>query len=307
MKRRVIRPSDDEWPDQLNELGPHDPPKQLHAVGRPLPDVRYSVAVVGTRRATAGGIATAERFTRELAEAGLAIVSGLAMGIDAVAHRTALQAKAHTVGVLGCGLNLPYPRVNEKIRRQMETEGTVITEYEPNVEPFKAHFPERNRIIAGISAGVLVIEGGLKSGALITARKALEANRMVWAIPGSVRSPFSEGPNELIRRGEASLVTSVQDLFEELSPPIVWSDSQASMGLIDRVRMQLDRDELAALLEFDDQPITTDRICSRLSFEPGRAFMTLSKLETRGLIRRHPLGHEITDSGLRQRSLINTF
>jgi DNA processing protein len=306
MNRRVIRPSDEEWPEQLNELGPHDPPKQLYAMGRPLPDVRYSVAVVGTRRATSGGIAIAERFTRELAEAGLAIVSGLAMGIDAVAHRTALEAKAHTVAVLGCGLNLPYPRDNEKIRLKMETAGTVVTEYDDDVEPFKAHFPERNRIIAGLSAGVLVIEGGPKSGALITARKALEANRLVWAVPGSPRSPFAEGPNELILKGEATLVTSVQDLFEELAPPIVWADSQAAIGLVERPAFHLNQDELAALMEFEDHPITTDRICSRLSFDPGRAFMTLSKLETRGLIRRHPLGHEITDAGLRQRSLINT-
>jgi DNA processing protein len=278
--------------------------------------VKHSIAVVGTRRATSAGIAIAESFTRELAEAGLAIVSGLAMGIDAVAHRTALGVGAHTVAVLGCGLNLAYPRENEAIRRGIEASGTVVTEYEDETTPFKAHFPERNRIIAGLSAGVLVVEGGLRSGALITARKALESNRLVWAIPGSIRNPFAEGPNELIKKGEAALVTSVEDIFDELSPPIVWSDRQASLcangdvngdvngehGPMQRPLVVLSPDELAVLMELGDSPVTPDRICARLSFAPGRALMTLSKLETRGLIRRHPLGHEITDAGVRHRA-----
>ena len=160
---------------------------------RPAP----AIAIVGTRRPTAAGVHAAKTIATDLALAGYTIVSGLAVGIDAVAHRAALDAGGITIAVLGCGHDIDYPKRNGPLRRQIETEGTVLSEYTPEVQPQPFFFPQRNRIIAGLSIATVVIEGTIRSGALVTARLALDANREVFAVPGSVRNVMAEGPERV--------------------------------------------------------------------------------------------------------------
>ncbi|MGH2756642.1 MAG: DNA-processing protein DprA, partial [Actinomycetota bacterium] len=156
---RLIRPGDTEWPERLNELGSQRVPRRLHVTGRRIDSAARSVAVVGTRRPTAAGIEAAATLARGLAEANFVVVSGLALGIDAVAHKAALEAGGHTIAVIGCGTDLNYPRKNLRIRRRLEDEGTVVSEYESGEPPMRHHFPERNRIIVGLTEAVVVVEG----------------------------------------------------------------------------------------------------------------------------------------------------
>jgi DNA processing protein len=294
---RVIETSDPEWPSDLNELGPHDPPQRLYACGEIIP-VGTSVAVVGARHATAAGIEVAETLARGLAEAGCTVVSGLAVGIDAAAHRAALRAGGHTVAVLGCGLDIDYPGRNRGLRKQIAERGTVVSEYPHGTPPHAWHFPARNRIIVGLSSAVIVVEGTIKSGALVTARLALDANRGVFAVPGSVRNAMATGPNELIRTGQAGLVTSVEHIFEELAPNLVWRDS------VDPIRPPgpaVTDEELDVLAILDDQPLTTDRVAAHVGISSGKAALILSRLEIRALARRGYMGYSIAAAGARAR------
>jgi DNA processing protein len=298
MSVREIRPGDAEWPAALNEIGPHRPPSRLFVAGRGIPHARESIAIVGTRRPTAAGIESAIGLATGLVEAGLAIVSGMAVGIDETAHRATLLAGGHTVGVLGCGLDVDYPQRNSALRDEVGDLGTLVSEYPPGTQPRAAHFPERNRIIAGLSAGVVFVEGSIKSGGRITARLAVDSNRFVFAVPGSVRNPMSRGPNELIRIHQAELVTEVRHICEELAPGLVWSESSRSTT---GDRVELGDDERSLLDLLDDVPIGPDLIAQRLGMAPGRVALSLARLEVRGLAARVSLGYEITDRGSRLR------
>jgi DNA processing protein len=255
------------------------------------------IAVVGTRRPTSAGVALAEKLTRQLAEAGFTIVSGLAAGIDTIVHKATLSVGGSTVAVTGCGLDIAFPKRNEGLQRTIGRSGSLVSEYERGTPPNGFHFPARNRIIAGLAVGALVIEGGMRSGALITARYALDFNRHIWAVPGSVRNPMAAGPNELIRRGEASLVTEVEHIFEEVSPPMVWDRRSEDSGPLPGV----EEDEMTILMRLDDSPLTPDDILSDTELTPGRGALVLTRLEVRGFARRHPLGYELTESGARVR------
>ncbi|HEX2049565.1 MAG TPA: DNA-processing protein DprA [Actinomycetota bacterium] len=293
---RVVRPGDSEWPRRLHELGPHAPPARLYADGLPLPAVP-AVAVVGTRRPTAAGLDAARAFARSFAEAGLVVVSGFAVGIDAAAHRAAIDAGGHTIAVLGCGLDVAYPRRNAALRRALLRSGTVVTEYPDGTPPLKHHFPLRNRVIAGLSLGVVVVEGALDSGALVTARLALDANRSVYALPGSVRNAMAEGPNDLVRRSEAQLVTRPEHVLQDLAPELVWRDRTAAR----RAAAALDATEAAVVALLDDVPVAADRLERELDTTAGRLAVTLARLEVRGLAARRRGGYTITDAGARAR------
>jgi len=295
---REIRPNDPEWPPLLDELGPLRPPQQLYATGRPLDSSKLSVAVVGTRRPTAAGVEMAETIARGLVEAGATVVSGLAIGIDAVAHRSALEADGSTVGVLGCGLALDYPAKNSKLRHHLSRLGTVVTEYPDEWPPQPHQFPERNRIIVGLTSAVVVVEGGTQSGALITARIALDANRQVFAVPGSARNAMAEGPNRLIRNSQASVCTSVNDIFDELAPGTL----HRSFVHHAPAAIQLDEVETDVLMFLDDVPVAIDRVVSAVGHPPGAVALALSKLEVRGLAGRRRGGYEITGGGARARA-----
>lgn len=211
--RSIVTLADPDYPPRLLQIS--DPPVLLYVVG----DIRLlgavSLAVVGSRNSTQQGVLNAERFSRALSDAGLTIVSGLALGVDAAAHRGALAGLSSTIAVLGCGADIVYPMGNEALYRQIGEHGAIVSEFPLGTPPARENFPRRNRLISGLSRGCLVIEAALASGSLITARFAAEQGREVFAIPGSIHSPLSRGCHALIKQG-AKLVESAQDVLEEL-------------------------------------------------------------------------------------------
>lgn len=303
MSRRTIVSGDAEWPSLLNEMGPLEPVRRLHAVGLPLPS-RPLLAVVGSRRPTAAGLDAARLLTKGLVEAGFGIVSGLAAGVDAAAHEAALDAGGYTVAVLGFGLDVVYPRRNRALKERIAAEGTLVTEYEDGVPPLAFHFPQRNRIIAALARGTLVVEGAARSGALITARMALDANRHVFAVPGSFRNVMSAGSNELIRRSEAVLVTDVAHIFDELAGETAW-DTPLRLSL-EPAPVELTDVERDILTMLEDVPIPPDRLCEELRLSVGQVSLALAKLEIRGLTVRRAAGIEISTAGARARAGFST-
>ena len=297
MSERIVSKDDSEWPRQLDELGGYRPPARLYVTGRPLPPFERCIAIVGTRRPTSSALEMTRELASGLVEAGFIVVSGLAIGIDAAAHAAALDKGGHTVGVLGCGLDVPYPERNLRLKRQMADRGTLVSEYPPGTQPFKPHFPERNRIIAGLATGVIVVEGGPKSGALITARRAIDSGRSVWAVPGSVRNPMATGPNELIRAGQAALITSLDHVFEELAPRLIWEDHRTVGPPPD-----LEEDDAIVLSALDDVPTSVDRISRAAGFDGGRLALALARLEIRSFARKVSLGYTLTEAGARARA-----
>lgn len=204
------------YPLALGEI--YDPPLVLFVRGALKEQDEYAVAIVGTRKATPYGIQMAEKLARELAARGITIVSGLAAGIDAAAHRGALEAGGRTIAVLGCGVDVVYPRHNADLMHAIIQSGAVISQFPMGVSPSPGHFPLRNRIISGISKGTIIVEAPSRSGALITAHAAVEQGREVFAVPGQVGKRNSEGPHALIREG-AKLVENIEDVLVELNLP----------------------------------------------------------------------------------------
>lgn len=213
-EHHLISLADSRYPALLKEIS--DPPLLLYLRGNPLALASMQLAMVGARNATPTGIKNAEWFARTLAQANLAITSGLAAGVDAAAHKGALAVNGVTIGVAGTGLNHTYPRSHVALVQEIiEKNGAVISEFPLHTTPHAANFPRRNRIIAGLSIGTLVVEAALKSGSLITARHAIEHGREVFAIPGSIHQPLARGCHHLIRQG-AKLVETAADILEEL-------------------------------------------------------------------------------------------
>ncbi|MCG3178112.1 MAG: hypothetical protein BIFFINMI_00435 [Phycisphaerae bacterium] len=209
----VLTQHDAAYPYPLRHIP--DPPAVLYVQGTLAEADNVSVAIVGSRRCSRYGFEQAERFAHLLARAGITVVSGMARGIDGAAHQGALAGGGRTVAVLGCGLSITYPPEHDKLRGQIAAAGAVVSEFPMRVEPSGSNFPRRNRIIAGLSLGTLVIEAASRSGALITARLAGEYNREIFAVPGRIDSPFSQGPHDLIRDG-AKLVQCLDDILDEL-------------------------------------------------------------------------------------------
>ena len=211
----VLERADDRYPAWLRAIP--DPPAVLYCDGLPEPQDRQAVAIVGSRRATPYGLRVTETLARELSGVGFTIVSGLARGIDAAAHRAALEAGGRTIAVLGCGLDIAYPSEHARLQEEIAGCGAVLTEFSPGTPPRAANFPQRNRIISGLALGVLVVEATEDSGSLITARLALEQGREVFAVPGPIDASMSRGPHGLLKQG-AKLVETVDDIIEELLP-----------------------------------------------------------------------------------------
>jgi DNA processing protein len=210
----IITLADASYPRALLEIT--DPPALLYAIGRSDLLQRPSLAVVGSRNATAQGESNAEAFAKALSDAGLTIVSGLAMGIDAAAHRGGLAGPGSTIAVVGTGVDITYPRRNAELAAQVAERGLLLSEFPLGTAPAAYNFPKRNRLISGLARGCLVVEAAAASGSLITARTAAEQGREVFAIPGSIHSPLSRGCHGLIKTG-AKLVESAQDVLDELS------------------------------------------------------------------------------------------
>lgn len=215
---RLLTWDEPEYPAHLREI--YDPPPLLYVLGNIELLARPSIAIVGSRRPTPYGNQMAERLAHDLADRGVAIVSGLARGIDACAHQGALASATGTsIGVLGCGIDVVYPKENKKIFETMQKRGVIVSEFPIGTFPAPQNFPIRNRVIAGISLGVVVVEGAQYSGSLITARLAMEFGREVYGVPGNATQPSSFGPNQLIKQG-AKLVTGWEDVVEELPTPV---------------------------------------------------------------------------------------
>lgn len=295
--RRISR-TDDEWPSRLDEPGVSEPPSELFVEGKDLATEGAAVAVVGSRRPTSTGLQVASEIGRGLAEAGLPVVSGLAVGVDAAAHQAALDAGGYTVAVLGCGLDVDYPRRNARLKERIRTVGTLVSEYPLLTPPHAAHFPARNRIIAGLCEAVVFVEGSHRSGGLITARHALDANRTVFAVPGSVRNPLAAGPNELIRTSQAGVVTDVRHILEDLAPALVWGDQLQPR----RFGHPPANPTESALLRFlDDGPTTLDQMCDGLGLSFGEVAMGLAALEVRNFVVKRAGGYCVTEAGARAR------
>ncbi|WP_110657678.1 DNA-processing protein DprA [Salinicola halimionae] len=217
IRHHLLHPGHPAWPELLTQLP--DPPTVLWAKGDLDVLARPAMAIVGTRRPTREGQDNAMRFARELVERGFCIASGMALGIDGVAQRAALQAGGATIGVLGCGVDVIYPPRHASLYRELLAgQGLLLSEHPPETRAHPRFFPRRNRLITGLAQGVLVVEAAEKSGSLVSARLALEQDREVFAIPGSIHNPQSTGCLRLIRQGEAALVRHVDDMLADLAP-----------------------------------------------------------------------------------------
>ena len=306
---RVIQPGHPEWTPLLAQVAatPGVPQiKQLFALGIPLePHDRY-VAIVGTRRADATGLDMATEIAGRLAEAGFVVVSGMAVGIDGAAHKGALAAGGKTVAVLGCGLDLCYPGRHRALKGRIEHQGAVLSEYADGTAPESWHFPERNRIIAALSRVVIVIQGGQKSGALITAGFANKYERDVLAVPGNPLCKRSSGCHRLVRSNSAALVSSIEDVFEEIAPDIMWADAGP---LHDRstapVPPGLDTGDLQALTLLDDLPRPPVALARRSDLTTGHVAMSCARLEVRGLAAKRRAGFVVTPAGIRVRNSLD--
>jgi DNA processing protein len=228
----VLTLADTNYPPALLSIA--DPPPLLYAKGRTELLSRHAVAIVGSRNATAQGMQNAERFAQTLSNAGLCVVSGLALGIDAAAHAgacSAVSGHGSTIAITGTGLDLVYPAKHRALAHRIAEQGCLLSEYPIGTAAIAANFPRRNRLISGMSLGVLVVEAALQSGSLITARSALEQGREVFAIPGSIHSPLAKGCHQLIRQG-AKLVESAQDILEELQLHTVVPSKHHAIGRV---------------------------------------------------------------------------
>jgi DNA processing protein len=274
--------ADPEYPQAL--LTTADPPVVLFAVGRLELLNRPAVAIVGSRNATQQGVANAEGFAAAFARAGVTVVSGLALGIDAAAHRGALAADsdASTIAVVGTGLDVIYPSSHRALTHEIRARGVVVSELPLRTPAIAHNFPRRNRLIAGLARGVLVVEAALRSGSLITARLAAEAGREVFAIPGSIHSPLARGCHRLIRDG-AKLVESAQDVLEELGV----RGAQAAAAPAQSPR-EPDGAEGALLALMGHDPVDLDTLAQRSGRTPGELSAALLELELAQHIERLP-------------------
>ena len=280
-KVSIISFFDEAYPSELKEI--HDPPIVLYVKGElPAKDL-LRIAVVGSRYASSHGLKLAEQISHDLANSGVAVVSGLAKGIDTAAHRGALSAKAPTVAVLGSGLSLIYPPENKKIASEIASTGALISEYSMTLPPKPGNFPVRNRIISGLSRAVLVAEAREKSGALITADLALEQGRDVYALPGPADSVKARGSNSLLKQG-ARFVTSAQDILEDYG-----IESKGARSAASRKKISV-TDEEKKLLECLEglESLHLDDLIVKSEFPAGKAMGLLSVLALKGAVRELP-------------------
>jgi DNA processing protein len=285
---RVLTALDADFPALLNKI--YDPPLALYVKGD-LAGGRAPVGIVGTRKPTDYGVRSAVRLARELAESGLTVVSGLARGVDTLAHEAAVKSGGRTWAVLGSGLNVIYPGENKKLSdRILESGGALVSEFPIDTGPMPANFPRRNRIISGLSYAVVVVEGDFKSGSLITARAALEQGREVLALPGPVDSVMSRGPNMLIKNG-AALVEGAADIISALPPEAVFGlaparrGRQEEKGAAARLRgLSPDAASAAAAIAAGEGGLNIDGLVHSLGWTVQRAAAALFELEAAALV-----------------------
>ncbi len=289
-KCRILVRGDQSYPTLVAEI--HDPPLVLYARGNLETLQAPAVAIVGTRRPTYYGLQMAQGLAHDLASRGIAIVSGLARGIDAAAHRGALEANGSTIAVLGCGIDVVYPREHRQLTRQILERGLLLSEFPPGTSPSPQNFPVRNRIISGLGLGTLIVEASEYSGSLITARLTMEQNRDVFAIPGNLTAPQSFGPNFLIKQG-AKLVQSWRDIVEELPAEIrhdILVKENSRPNKIKSPELDLLTEEDTKLLRIlqTDEATQFDSLVRMSGLEVPKLATMLLNLEMRGWIRQLP-------------------
>lgn len=273
----VLTWDDPDYPALLKTI--YDPPPVLYVRGELLPRDEWALGVVGTRRASVYGREATRILVSGLAASGITIVSGLAYGIDTYGHQTALEAGGRTIAVLGCGVDIIYPASNRRLAERIVNSGALVSEYPLGTQPESGNFPRRNRIISGMSLGVLVVEGAGRSGALITADYAAEQGREVFAVPGNITSPTSVGPNLLIQRGGAKLVTTLGDLLEELNLTMVAEQTQAREIIPDNEQ------EALLLKQLSSEPIHVDELGRAAGMPISEVSSTLTLMELKGKVR----------------------
>lgn len=278
---------DKDYPKLLKEI--YSPPAVLYIRGKLEPNDEFSLGIVGSRLLSSYGHQAAPEITYNLAKSGLTIISGLAKGIDAIAHRSALKANGRTIAILGSGIDQQsiYPRINKNLADEIVSNGALISEFPIGTQPKAQHFPQRNRIISGLSLGVLLIEASQKSGSLITAKYALEQNRDVFAIPGSIFSQTSSGTNNLIKMG-AKLVTEANDILEELNLSLITEFKENREILPDS------KEEELILKELSSETIHIDKIINNTKLSTAIINSTLTLMELKGKVKNLGKGNYVT-------------
>jgi len=273
---KILTWKDEVYPQRLKEI--EQPPPVLYVRGDYLLDDLFAVAIVGTRRVTPYGRQITEELASYLASNGITVISGLARGVDAIAHQTALKAGGRTIGVLGSGVDKIYPPEHRQLAEKMIEQGAIISDYAPGTPPDASNFPPRNRIISGLSLAVVVIEAGETSGALITAEFAAEQGREVFAVPGSILAPQSKGTNKLIQEGALPLL-SVNDLMQALN--------LTRMGEHKAARKIIPADETEARLMnvLSAEPLHVDAIRNQTELPIEKVSATLALMELKGMVR----------------------
>ncbi len=292
----ILTFDDPVYPPQLKQIS--EPPLLLFVKGDVQTLLLPQLAVVGSRNASRGGLSNAHSFCHDLASRGLVITSGLASGVDTQAHQGAVDAQGKTVAVMGTGINSIYPKQNQALAKLIVERGAVVSELPFNTPPHAHNFPRRNRIIAGLALGTLVVEATNKSGTLITARLSMENNRPVMAIPGTIHNPMAKGCHQLIKQG-ARLVESAQDIMEEMLPSIDMLSDQLSESLQQISKTTLDNSERSPHIELSDsqqqlfnqldfKPMSFDDIVSKTELSSGDVASDLLIMELLGLVEKLP-------------------
>lgn len=280
---RIVTPVDDEYPQVLNEL--HDPPLALYLRGSLQSSDFQGIAIVGTRHPTHYGMSCTSRLSFGLAKAGVTVNSGLALGVDTVAHDSALKAGGRSVAVVGSGLNYLYPPDNQALADRIAEQGCVLSEFPMNQKPDKRTFPMRNRIVSGLSRGVLVVEAGLKSGAMITANQAMDQGRTVFAVPGRIDSYASVGTNALLKDG-ACLVTEVRDVLEHYE--MLFPVSSAAPGAKRDTSPELSDAERQVVLLLQGNELGVDALIRESGVAPSAMASMLIGLEMKKVVKMLP-------------------
>jgi len=283
---RVVTRWDAEYPPNLEEI--YDPPALLFVRGTFQPEDSRAVAVVGTRHPTSYGLEMTRSITRDLVQAGITVVSGLARGIDTACHKEALKQNGRTLGVLGCGIDVTYPRENGSLKEEMAEKGAVISEFRPGVPPMATNFYRRNRIVSGLAKGIVVVESAASGGSLITANHAVDQNRDVFAVPGSVMNKRSAGTHQLIKQG-AGLVESAADILSALFfAGNAQVPRQAALFQRQPRSVEISNAAQTALDALEIDPVPIDFLCDTLKIDAGTLSGILLELELNGLVRQHP-------------------
>lgn len=284
-KIRALRLTDEGYPTNLKYI--YDPPPALYIKGNIIPQDNIAIAIVGSRQASYYGLKNAQELAFELAAKGITIISGLARGVDSAAHRGALKAGGRTIAVLGSGLNMIYPVENKGLAEEISQNGAVISEFSQDTPPHRQNFPRRNRIISGLSLGVLVVEAAKRSGALITVGFALEQGREVFALPGKIDSFTSQGTHDLIKQG-AKLVESTEDIIEELEPLRSCQINQTRSESKTKIEPNLPEEEKQVYSCLSCEPLHIDELAQKVNLSYGRLLTCLLKLEYKKLVKELP-------------------